>query len=271
MSRAAVRIGPFVERGPTGSFGERAPTSIFSRSNDMPNEQNVSLMKAVTEETRGGPLARTYLVARVIAIAAALAGAVPTAMNLYHSWQYNIPFTEVSHRLAQSQLWAKNFDCKVDYRALTTTGGTRVDVGACPKNGDISLKISTPNGQSTYEWIAFDNLQRPAKSRSASLSVLGLLVGEAQAADPKAPVGPSAPLTGAATVNSPPPALTGPPAAARTQVAQAMQVVCTALQGKTQIIRIVNEGGKCYRETFSPVAGKVEKREEVPCNTQCPR
>lgn len=211
-------------------------------------DRNVTLLAAVAEESRGGPLSRTYFVARIIAIGAALAGAVPTAMNLYHSWKHNVPFTEVSYRLAQAELWSRNFDCRVDYRALTTTGGTRVDVGACPKNGDISLKISTTNGQSTYEWIAFDKLQKPAR-RSASL--LSLFVAEAYADDGKAKAAVAAPVPSA-------------------QVAQSMQVVCTARVTPTQIVRIVNEGGKCYRETFSPVAGKVEKREDVPCNTQCP-
>lgn len=237
----------------------------------MSNDQNVSLLKAVNEETKGGPLARTYFVARVIAITAALAGAVPTAMNLYYSWQYDIPFTEVSQRLAQSQLWAKNFDCKIDYRALNTTGGTRVDVGACPKNGDISLKISTTNGQSTYQWIAFEELQKPVRTRTSALSLLSLVVGEANAADPKtaSPPAAAAPLATAAPISLP--ATTTPPPASRTQLAQAMQVVCTSPPTPTRLVRIVSEGGKCYRETVSPVAGKVEKREEVPCNTQCPR
>jgi hypothetical protein len=268
MSCAVLTVRPSDAGARVDRSIEAAKAFHHPRPSVMP-DPNVSLMKAVSEETRGGPLARTYLVARVIAIAAALAGAVPTAMNLYYSWQYNIPFTEVSHRLAQSQLWSKNFDCKVDYRALTTTGGTRVDVGACPKNGDISLKISTPNGQSSYEWIAFDQLQKPAKSRAASLSLIGLVVGEAQASEPKPASTAQPPLTAGPVIPSLP--TVAPPPAPRTQVAQNMQVVCTSPPTPTRIVRIVNEGGKCYRETFSPVAGKVERREEVPCNTQCPR
>jgi hypothetical protein len=226
----------------------------------MSADKNVTLLSAVAEENRGGPLARTYFAARVIAIGAALVGAVPTAMNLYHSWQHNIPYTEVSYRLAQAQLWSKNFDCKVDYRALTTTGGTRIDVGACPKNGDISLKISTTSGQSSYEWIAFDQLQKPAKKTA---SLLGVLVSEAAAAD-KPTADTATPQLSQQTG-----AQLGQP---RVQSAQAapMQVVCTARVAPTLFVRIVNEGGKCFRETFSPVAGKVEKREDVPCNTQCP-
>jgi hypothetical protein len=208
-----------------------------------PNEP--SLLAAVAQETRGGPLAKTFFVARVIAIVAAVGGAMPTAMNLYHSWQHGIPFTQVSHRLDQAQLWSKNFDCKIDYKALTAAGGTKVDVGACAKSGDISIKVSTAEGRSTYEWIAFDNLQK--STRSAGL--MGLLISTANAAE------------------------TTPSAAGGTgvQLAQgSMQIVCQSMVSKNQISRIVNEGGKCFRETVSPFKGSVDKREEVPCNTQCP-
>ncbi len=219
----------------------------------MTNE-TPSILRAVAAENRGGPLSRTFFIARIIAIGAAVGGAVPTLINIYHSWQNDIPFTEVSHRLAQSQLWSKNYDCKIDYRTLTTTNGTRVDVGACQRSGDISLKISASTGQASYEWISFAQLQKPAKAAAGSL--LDLFVSTAEAAEP------------------PPGGGARPPAAvsAGIQVAQAgMQVMCTAIQPGNKIVRIVNEGGKCFRETFSPVVGKVERREEVPCNTQCPR
>ena len=46
--------------------------------------------------------------------------------------------------------------------------------------------------------------------------------------------------------------------------------VCQAMPTKGQIVRVVQFEGKCFRETFSPFVGKVEKRESVPCNTTCP-
>ena len=48
------------------------------------------------------------------------------------------------------------------------------------------------------------------------------------------------------------------------------QVVCQAMPTRGQIVRVVQFEGKCFRETFSPFVGKVEKRESVPCNTTCP-
>ena len=84
---------------------------------DHPAKQILSVM---AEDSKRGPLARPLLIARAIAICAAVAGAVPTAINFYHSWAHGIPYSQVAHRLSQYDLWVKNFDCQVDYRALNT-------------------------------------------------------------------------------------------------------------------------------------------------------
>ena len=197
----------------------------------------------------GGPLSRTFLFARVAAIAAAVAGAVPTASTLYNSWSHGIPYSEVSHRLSQYELWVKNFECKIDYRALNTGQGTRIDVGACPKSGDIAIKVSTQTGTATYEWIAFKDLQKPT-----SASLMGLIIPAALAAD--APPLPQSPAASAAPGSF--------------KLAQAgMQVMCQAKGSGDHLIRIVQDGGKCFRETLSLMKGSIEKREEVPCSTTC--
>ena len=216
-----------------------------------------TVMSTMQEDAKQGPLAKPLLIARIIAITAAVAGSIPTGTNLYHSWVHGIPYNEVSHRLSQYDLWVKNFECKIDYRSLTTAQGTKLDAGACPKSGDVALKVTTPTGGAAYEWIAFDKLQ---KAGQKAAGVWSLLVSEAVAAE-----GPASDLPAEARPTSSRLQL------AQTQLAQgSIQVVCQTLQGKSQIIRIVNDGGKCYRETFSPFQGKVEKRDEVPCNTTCP-
>ena len=54
------------------------------------------------------------------------------------------------------------------------------------------------------------------------------------------------------------------------RVAQgSMEVVCQSLVSKQQLVRVVKEGEKCFREVMSPVRGTVDSREEVPCDTQC--
>lgn len=224
--------------------------------------KNVQTVYAtMQEDSKRGPLATPLLIARVIAITVAVAGAVPTATNLYHSWTHGIPYNEVSHRLSQYDLWVKNFECKIDYRSLTTAQGTRVDAGACNKSGDVALKVTTANGSAAYEWIAFDKLQKAGAVKAAGL--WSLLVSEANAAEGATPaVGPSGTVPTEVKAGG-----TSHPQIA--QAGGAITVVCQTLQGKSSIIRIVNEGGKCYRENFSPFNGRVEKREEVPCNTQC--
>jgi hypothetical protein len=47
-----------------------------------------------------------------------------------------------------------------------------------------------------------------------------------------------------------------------------MEVVCQAKRG-SNIVRIIKEGDKCYREVVSPMKGGVEKTEEVSCETRC--
>ena len=204
-----------------------------------------AVLSAIAEDGQRGPLARPLLVARVIAICFAAAGAFPTAMTLYQSWSHGIPYSEVPHRLAQYDLWVKNVECKVEYKALNTTQGTRIDVGACPKSGDIAIKISS-QGKAAYEWIPFDKLQRS----TAHAGLLDLIIPPAMAdTAPPMPAPHAARTPGVRLVQS-----------------GGMQVICQALQGKTQIVRIVNDGGKCYREIISGYQGQVEKREEVPCH-----
>jgi hypothetical protein len=175
-----------------------------------------------------------------IALVVTILGAIPTAITAYHAWQYKIPFSKVSHRLAQYEIWERNIDCKVQYKALSTAQGTKVDVGACDKTGDISLKISSPDGKATYEWIAYNQLQKPGEEQPSG--ILDLLVGAANAQSAERPL----------------------------KLAQgAMEVVCQSLVSKQQLVRVVKEGGKCFRETMSPVRGTIDKREEVPCDTKC--
>ncbi|MGE0024922.1 MAG: hypothetical protein AB7S70_14970, partial [Hyphomicrobium sp.] len=177
---------------------------------------------------------------KTAALVVTIVGAIPTAITAYHAWQYKVPFTQVSHRLAQYEIWERNIDCQIQYKALSTSQGTKVDAGACASTGDISLKVSTSDGKATYEWIAYNQLQKPGETPPSGF--LDLLIGAAQAdtALPKS-----------------------------LRLAQAMEVVCQALVSKTELVRVVKEDGKCYREVMSPVRGSVDKREEVPCDTLC--
>lgn len=174
------------------------------------------------------------------ALVVTIVGAIPTAITAYHAYSFGVPFTQVPQRLAQYDLWVKNIDCTIEYKALSTTQGTVIDVGACPKTGDIALKVSAPDGKAAYQWIAYDELQKPGETVQGK-SFIDMLISAARAddAEPKS-----------------------------FKLAQGMQVVCQAKKGNS-IVRVVNEGGKCYREVISPLKGSVEQRSEVSCSAGC--
>lgn len=196
--------------------------------------------RGIADEPHLGPVQRFVPFLKTAALVVTIVGAVPTAITAYHAWQYKVPFTQVSHRLAQYEIWERNIDCQIEYKALSTSQGTKVDAGACASTGDISLKVSTSDGKSTYEWIAYNQLQKPGEVPPSGF--LDLIMGAARA-DEAGRQG--------------------------TRVAQSLEVVCQTLVSKTQLVRVVKEGGKCFREVMSPMRGSVDKREEVPCETKC--
>lgn len=187
------------------------------------------------------PVNRTLSVIKILVLAVSVAAAVPTARNLYFSWKNDVPFAQVDHRLAQAALLEKNFDCKIDYRSLTTQGNARVEVGSCAKTGDISIRVRSPGGQVNYEWIAFDQLPKPV-SKTAGL--LDLVISRAFADE-------------AARSDKP------------VEVAQDVSVLCQAKSGDN-VVRVVQSGGQCTRETVSIFRGAVEKSVSVPCDKACP-
>ena len=190
-----------------------------------------------------GVVNRLIPIVKAAVLAVSVAAAIPTANNLYYSWKHGIPFGEVSHRLAQYELWMKNLECKIDYRAISAANNSKIDVGACAKTGDIAIKVSSAQGQATYEWIPLNRLQKQ------TASLLGLFIGSAHAET--APAG-AFKVAQAAT----------PGATA------AMEVMCESKRAD-KIVRIVKDGGKCTRETWSPIKGALDSREDVPCSTKC--
>jgi hypothetical protein len=176
---------------------------------------------------------------RAIAIGVPVVGALPTAFNLYQSWKHGIPYSQVAHKLEQYDLWVRNMDCPIEYKELTANQNTKVNIGVCPTNGDISIKVSLPEGKALIEWIAFERL----KEENA---LANLLIGTAYAEDRSA-------------------------ANRDLHLAQATnQVVCQGWESSSKIVRVLREGARCFRETISPYQGRIDKRTEVPCLTGCP-
>jgi hypothetical protein len=186
------------------------------------------------------PVNRAMSIIKFAVLAVSVAAAIPTARNLYFAWKNDVPFNQVDHRLAQADLFEKNFDCKIEYRSLAITETEKIDVGTCKKTGDISIRVSG-NNQTNYEWIAFDRLPKP-KAKTADL--VDLIISRAFADE-------------AARDDKP------------LVVAQDASVLCQAKSGDN-IIRVVQTGNQCTRETVSIFRGSVDKSETVPCNTACP-
>lgn len=159
------------------------------------------VLSVMNEDARRGPLARPLLIARTVAIITAVIGATPTAYQFYQSWKHDIPYSEVPHRLSQYELFVANIDCNPSYKALTAANGTRIDAAACPKTGDISVRIVAPGNQAYHQWVAFKQLQKTATARSAWLD---LFVASAHAQEGKP--APAAVQTAQAPTGAPAPA-----------------------------------------------------------------
>ncbi|MGE5266360.1 MAG: hypothetical protein ACM3L9_03250 [Deltaproteobacteria bacterium] len=209
------------------------------RSTSTTFQEGYPMSESSVPARSGGDYERLISFLKNLALVVTIVGAVPTAITAYRAYTFGVPFSEVPQRLAQYDLWVKNIDCQIDYKALSTAEGTRVDVGACPKTGDIALKLSSADGKAAYQWIAYDELQKPGEAPKSN-SFIDLLISAAKAEETARPF----------------------------VVAQAMEVVCQSIQGKN-VVRVVKEGGKCYKEIFSPMKGTVEKRDEVACSTPC--
>src|SRR5262245_32119285 len=123
---------------------------------------NVSeqVSSVVAEATAGGSFRRWYTLIKVAVIAVPVIGAAPTALNIYQAWKHGIPYSQVSHRLQQYELWVKNGSCAIDYSEINAGKDAKVKIGACPTTGDISIQVSLVAGTSFFEWIDFKELQQ---------------------------------------------------------------------------------------------------------------
>src|SRR5215471_17144901 len=143
----------------------------------------------VAEATSGQSFRRWYTLIKVAVIAVPVIGATPTALNIYYAWKHGIPYSQVSHRLQQYELWVKNGSCAIDYSEINAGKDAKVKIGACATTGDISIQVSLAAGTSFFEWIDFAQPQHintahpvlltPALAAEASATRTGARVGEA--------------------------------------------------------------------------------------------
>ncbi len=182
------------------------------------------------------------------AVFGALFGAVPTVMDIYNAWKYDVKYSTVRHAEEQRALWEKNFACtsSLNYQKVRTDKDVEVQVGAC-NNGDVLISVLQPNGEKIVEWVSIEKL------RNASATA-GLLVG-----------------TAFATGLAPQHIYSKRNRQSNVHLASGkVETVCQELiKSKAMISRIVKENNVCYGEIVSMMKGSVSKRISVPCNTQC--
>ena len=178
------------------------------------------------------------------AMLGAILGAIPTAIDFYKAFDYDIGSSQVQHAEEHRQLWIKNFECaqSMTYQQVRTEDGIQVQVGAC-SNGDVLIEVQSPGTERVLEWIPLNRIQLASTVSNISL------VSTAFAAIQSRPSAPAAEPKGQ-------------------RLAQA-SVMCQARQGNSKIIRIVNENGKCFREEIEMMKGKVVKRTPVDCGAKC--
>ncbi|GAB4225193.1 MAG: hypothetical protein Kow0032_00440 [Methyloligellaceae bacterium] len=177
----------------------------------------------------------------------ALLGAIPTAIDLYKAFDYDVGYSDVKHAEEQRALWIKNFACaqNLSYQQVKTADGLTVQVGACT-NGDVLIEVIQPDQRRILEWISLERIKT-----AAAASALPLIA--------TAHAGPVVQQAGDSS------------RAAPFRLAQAqVSVKCQTLASPSKIIRIVSENGKCFREEIEVLKGRVSSRKEVPCSTSCP-
>mgnify|MGYP000148726741 CR=1 FL=1 len=169
----------------------------------------------------------------------ALIGAVPTGIELYKAWKYGLDFGDVARAEEQRRLWEKNFDCtaQLSYQEVQTQEKVLVKVGTCP-SGDVLINAVLPDeNKQVFQWVSIDRLKTTA--------ALDRLLGQAYAQT----VSRSMVLAQAPTA----------------------QVQCQEWldAARTRLTRVVNEGGRCFREDIEVLSGKVGARAEVACDAKC--
>ncbi|MDA7947904.1 MAG: hypothetical protein MPJ78_10560 [Hyphomicrobiaceae bacterium] len=180
------------------------------------------------------------------AVLGALIGAVPTGLDYYKAFVYDIDFQHVKHAEEQRRLWVKNFACaqNISYQQVKTEKNIVVQVGACA-NGDVLIEVAPPRGNRILEWISLERLQTAS-------AVSGLsFIGRANAA-----------IGVHATGKQGSPGMT--------RIAQGgTSIKCQKMHGQNKIVRIVQEGNKCFREEISVMKGAVLSRKPVSCSSSC--
>lgn len=149
----------------------------------------------------------------------------------------------------QQRLQQKNLVCAINMKRSMVKGenDTTIRYGTC-ENQDVLVEVYPRNKPAYQHWLTDENLNNGEK-RSTSLFSLAALAGTVKPSDVPAP--------------------------SNSSVRPAQIELKTLCQGwqdpakQVKMVRVTDEGGQCYRELINVLSGRVEIREQVPCDTQC--
>lgn len=207
-------------------------------------------MQQSIAEARGEGISRYWKPAALITIVLFLANIYQPAVDLYKvlfdpSWA---EVESVALAKQQQRLQQKNLTCFVSMERRTVDiGSGTMRYGACP-NSDVLVEVY-PNAKPAFmQWLTPENLQGGSKQTNA----YGLL-SSAHAATLVPPLGD----------------------ALSDGVQRTQGMLKTKCAGWSQahpnvkMVRVTDEGGRCYREVINVLSGRVEVRDQVPCDTKC--
>jgi hypothetical protein len=186
--------------------------------------------------------------AGLVGIIFGLIGFYDPAKDLYARF-FNPDYSEVeSVALAQQQqrLQQKNLLCAVNMtrRAVGGEHDTSIRYGVCDNN-DVLVEVYPVDKPAFQQWLSPENIAGMQASKKASLfgSAYAAILLRRPADEP---------------ISHP--------------AQMILKTVCQKWEDSSRqvrMIRVTNEGGKCFRERINVLSGRVEVREEVPCDTQC--
>lgn len=195
---------------------------------------------------------RAWASAGIAGVIFGLVGFYDPAKDLYAK-VFDPDYSEVeSVALAQQQqrLQQKNLLCAVSMtrHAVETDNDTSIRYGVCANN-DVLVEVYPASKPAFQQWLSPENIVGMAGAKTSSLfpSAIAATLGIA-------PGGHGAP------------ALIGTPAQ------MTLKTMCQAWENparQVRLVRVTNEGGKCFRERINVLSGRVELREQVPCETTC--
>jgi hypothetical protein len=177
-----------------------------------------------------------------------LVGFYEPAKDLYAKF-FDPDYTEVeSVTLAKQQqrLQQKNLVCAINMtrRAVEGEHQTALRYGVCDNN-DVLVEVYPVAKPAYQQWVSPENVLT-AQARTSGLfsaAFAAMLPGRPEAA---------------ASMSTP---------------AQAtLKTLCQAWQDnarQVRLVRVTDEGGTCYRERINVLSGRVEIREQVPCDARC--